>query len=101
MVTQDQIIEVGKALLPYLRESISHVDLGHAAFNAVAALNRVQNATAQQNSEEWHMGPKYIGGWPIYKNGKHLATFWGENSAEAEKDAARACALSRKNWNDE
>lgn len=39
-MTSEQIIEVGKALLPYLRTDLTSEELGKAAFDAVAALNR-------------------------------------------------------------
>ena len=38
--TTQQIIEVGKALLPYLRADVTSEELGIAAFNATAALKR-------------------------------------------------------------
>lgn len=41
-MSSEEIIEVGKALLPYLRKNITNVELGHAAHDAVAALNRVR-----------------------------------------------------------
>lgn len=40
-MTPQQIIEVGKALLPYLRNDLTDIELGTAAYNAVAALARL------------------------------------------------------------
>lgn len=40
-MSEDQIREVGKALLPYLRDDLTDVELGTACHDAVAALNRV------------------------------------------------------------
>ncbi len=40
MATTAQIIEVGKALLPYLRSDIAPEELGMAAHDATAALRR-------------------------------------------------------------
>lgn len=40
-MTNEQIIEVGKALLPYLRNDLSPAELGTAAHDAAAALRRV------------------------------------------------------------
>lgn len=42
-MTPQQIIEVGKALLPYLRNNLTDVELGTAAHNAVAALARLNS----------------------------------------------------------
>lgn len=39
-MTSEQVIEVGKALLPYLRADLSHAELGMAVHDAAAALNR-------------------------------------------------------------
>lgn len=40
MTTTKQIIEVGKALLPYLRTDLSPEELGTAAHDAAAALRK-------------------------------------------------------------
>lgn len=39
-MSQDQIVEVGKALLPYLRADLKPEELGMAAHDAYAALSR-------------------------------------------------------------
>jgi hypothetical protein len=39
-MTTEQIIEVGKALLPYLRNDLTSAELGTAAHDAAAALCR-------------------------------------------------------------
>lgn len=40
MLTQREVIEVGKALLPYLRNDLTPAELGYAAHDAAAALKR-------------------------------------------------------------
>lgn len=92
-MNHDQIVEVGKALLPYLRADINHVDLGHAAFNAAAALNRVTNSQRREGGKVWHMGPETIGGWPIYDGDRHIGSFWNPGG---ENNARRACELSER-----
>lgn len=39
-MSQDQIVEIGKALLPYLRADLKPEELGTAAHDAFAALSR-------------------------------------------------------------
>jgi hypothetical protein len=40
-LTNTQIIEVGRVLLPYLREGATHADIGTVAYNVCAAMIRV------------------------------------------------------------
>lgn len=47
-MNQSQLIEVGKALLPYLRGDLSAQELGAAAHNAAAALSRSPGLTELQ-----------------------------------------------------
>lgn len=47
-MTNEQIIEVGKALLPYLRNDLDPADLGRAAHDAAAALRRGGSGLSDQ-----------------------------------------------------
>lgn len=97
-MTEEEIIEVGKALPEKIRAQLTTVELGTLAFNVTAALSRVQNRRRAKLYEMpktvWHVGPSYVGGWPLYDGEKHIATFWGASEKEAEINARRAAALS-------
>lgn len=47
-MTTEQVIEVGKALLPYLRTDLRPEELGMAAHDAVSALNRGRGLSDRQ-----------------------------------------------------
>lgn len=47
MSTQNHIVAVGKALLPYLRDNLSAVELGFAAHDATAGLRKASRLAGE------------------------------------------------------
>ena len=87
-MTEQEIEAVGLAIKPYLRDNATYVEIGTAAFNACAALKRIESARSAKLYElkhnVWHVGPKFITSWPIYDGDRHIGSFFepdGENNA--------------------
>jgi hypothetical protein len=51
-LSTEQIIEVGKALLPYLRDNLSSAELGHAAHDVAAAFCKAKFGNVGLNDRQ-------------------------------------------------
>jgi hypothetical protein len=59
-LTNTQIIEVGRVLLPYLREGATHADIGTVAYNVCAAMIRVGAVEQDEYCDNLGLGDENV-----------------------------------------